>query len=247
MTLPNMPAHPASREFLRVGGGYGVSAEGQSPAGGLDVDDAGNLATDGDAVVDGTLDAGDDLTVAADAFFVDASNKRAGIGTASPAQKLHVHTASTGSTRIRLANTDGYIDLIFTADSFQVLDESGATMMRWGSGNEIVAYKNLRPNVDNTFDLGASLTRWATVYGVDADFSGDGEFQGGDIAAGTYAGNRGMLEARYGSGGNAPGCLKLYSPNGTPHYIFAEDDGTLKVHNALPTQNADGTVVGLQT
>lgn len=247
MTLPSMPEHPVSREFLRVSGGYGVAAEGQSPAGGLDVDDAGNLATDGDAAIDGTLDVGNDLTVAADALLVDASAKRVGIGTASPAQKLHIHTASSSSTRIRLANTDGYIDLIFSADSFQVLDESGAAMMRWGAGNEIVAYKDLRPSLNDTFDLGDSLTRWANVYGVDADFSGDGEFQGGDVSAGTYAGNRGVLEARYGSGGNAPGCVKLHSPNGTPYFVFVEDDGTMKVHTALPTQNADGTVVGSQT
>lgn len=55
MTLPNMPTPMISREYLRVGGGYGVAAEGNSPAGGLDVDNAGNLAMDGDLTVGGAL------------------------------------------------------------------------------------------------------------------------------------------------------------------------------------------------
>ncbi len=57
MTLPSMRAGTASREFLRIAGGHGAAAAGSSPAGGLDVDNAGNLATDGDVSVDGTLDA----------------------------------------------------------------------------------------------------------------------------------------------------------------------------------------------
>jgi len=53
-----MRSDVTSREFLRVGGGYHAPSEGASPAGGLDIDNAGNLATDGDAAVDGALTAG---------------------------------------------------------------------------------------------------------------------------------------------------------------------------------------------
>jgi hypothetical protein len=62
-------------------------------------------------------------------------------------------------------------------------------------------------------------------------------------SAGTY---RGAITAQYGSGGNTPGYLVTYSPNGTPWYWFAEDDGTAKIASAVPTQNADGFVIGLQ-
>lgn len=55
MTLPSMPPNLTSREFLRLGGGYGAAALGASPAGGLDADNAGNLAMDGDLTVGGAL------------------------------------------------------------------------------------------------------------------------------------------------------------------------------------------------
>jgi hypothetical protein len=56
MTLPSMPAQIVSREFLRVAGGYGAPEQGASPAGGLDIDHAGNLAADGAFTVGGSLD-----------------------------------------------------------------------------------------------------------------------------------------------------------------------------------------------
>lgn len=48
LALPTMRAGITGREFLRIAGGFGAPALGTSPAGGLDVDNAGNLATDGD-------------------------------------------------------------------------------------------------------------------------------------------------------------------------------------------------------
>ncbi len=58
MTLPGMPPDIVSREYLRVGGGYGAAAAGLSPAGGLDVDNAGNVATDGSLTIGGGLSIG---------------------------------------------------------------------------------------------------------------------------------------------------------------------------------------------
>ncbi len=58
MALPTMRTNVTSREFLRVAGGYHAPAEGSSPAGGLDVDNSGNLATDGAITVDGSLSTG---------------------------------------------------------------------------------------------------------------------------------------------------------------------------------------------
>lgn len=58
MTLPTMRSGTVSREFLRIAGGYGAPAAGASPAGGLDVDNAGHLATDGDVTVKGVIAAG---------------------------------------------------------------------------------------------------------------------------------------------------------------------------------------------
>lgn len=58
MALPTMRSSLVSREYLRIGGGYGAGQEGTSPAGGLDVDNGGNLATDGDVTIKGVLSAG---------------------------------------------------------------------------------------------------------------------------------------------------------------------------------------------
>lgn len=52
-----------SRELLRIAGGYGAPAEGESPAGGLDIDNAGHMATDGDVTVGGEMSVGRDLSV----------------------------------------------------------------------------------------------------------------------------------------------------------------------------------------
>ncbi len=58
MALPVMDSDLVSREYLRIGGGYGASALGQSPAGGLDVDNGGNVATNGDVTIEGALTVG---------------------------------------------------------------------------------------------------------------------------------------------------------------------------------------------
>lgn len=63
MPLPSLPETLFSREFLRIGGGYNAPAAGASPAGGLEVDHAGNLATNGSLITAA------DLSVAQDAQF----------------------------------------------------------------------------------------------------------------------------------------------------------------------------------
>jgi hypothetical protein len=74
----------------------------------------------------------------------------------------------------------------------------------------------------------------------------DATVEGGDLICGVGSQTRGVLTAYHGASGNTPGVLKLASPNGTVRYFFAEDDGTLKVHSALPGSNSDGIEVGSQ-
>lgn len=94
--------------------------------------------------------------------------------------------------------------------------------------------------------LGRWDFRWSTLYAQALDVSGDGTLAGGDLGLGADSTTRGVLTLWDGSGGSAPGSIKIASPNGTVWYLFVEDDGTLKVHNALPTANGNGQVVGLQ-
>ncbi|MHC4643757.1 MAG: right-handed parallel beta-helix repeat-containing protein, partial [Planctomycetota bacterium] len=67
------------------------------------------------------------------------------------------------------------------------------------------------------------------------------------LVSGADGTNQGTLTLWDGAGGVLPGYIKIHSPNGTAWYLFVEDDGTLKVHNAAPTANADGSEVGSQS
>ena len=69
----------------------------------------------------------------------------------------------------------------------------------------------------------------------------------GDLLLGADGSARGTLSLWDGAGGNTPGYIVLYSPDGTANYIFCEDDGTLKRHTSAPTANGDGDAIGGQT
>ena len=50
-----------------------------------------------------------------------------------------------------------------------------------------------------------------------------------------------------GGGSAKPGYIALTSPDGeTVWYLFVDDNGKLRVHDAVPTANGNGTVVGTQ-
>lgn len=72
---------------------------------------------------------------------------------------------------------------------------------------------------------------------------------GGQVIAGLSGVTRGILAAYNGALGSeaVPGVLELYSRNGTPYYLFVEDDGTVRVSSSIPTSNTDGSIVGTQT
>jgi len=89
------------------------------------------------------------------------------------------------------------------------------------------------------------------VYSVDKAYEYDKgnkvhAFVGG-VEHGADGISQGTLTLWDGSGGNTPGYVRIGSPNGTVWYLFVEDDGTVKVHNAAPTANADGSAIGDQT
>ncbi|MBN2310870.1 MAG: hypothetical protein JXR94_17985 [Candidatus Hydrogenedentes bacterium] len=98
---------------------------------------------------------------------------------------------------------------------------------------------------------GGSIDNYAIYTGTgrvrlgdDLSCVGDGSFSGGDVELGTDTSARGVLTCWDGAGGAAPGCVRLCSPDGSPWFLFAADDGAVRVHNALPTANSDGSLVG---
>jgi len=50
-----------------------------------------------------------------------------------------------------------------------------------------------------------------------------------------------------GGGSAKPGYIALTTPDGsTVFYLFVDDNGKLRIHNAVPTANNQGTIVGTQ-
>ena len=48
-------------------------------------------------------------------------------------------------------------------------------------------------------------------------------------------------------GGEKAGFIALTSDTGNVFYLFVDDNGDLKIHNAAPTANGQGTIVGTQS
>ncbi|MBX7258145.1 MAG: hypothetical protein K1Y02_17420 [Candidatus Hydrogenedentes bacterium] len=127
-------------------------------------------------------------------------------------------------------------------------DARDAFAVRTNSGTSGAALNAIPFVVNCANRVGINTNDPAEALDVNGNIrlTGDITVRGGDVVAGVQTSMRGIVAALNGAGGNTPGCIKLASPNGTIWYVFVEDDGTLKVHNALPTQNADGAVVGTQ-
>lgn len=287
MPEPTMPSTFAGQEYLRVGSGYGAPLAGVSLAGGLDVDNTGNLATDGSMTLDGDLNVksgsimcseGDinfDAYSASGPTTVHVRNTAAGhVANLEAEGALTVQGPSTlgGDVTINHANNPA-VKLMEETGKYLLLQDRGGGLSRIVQvNNSGAAVLNFDPKPeDGVSDAKIRMFREQTVttgakefeiykgstvgdltYKVTAStgnvFSkGDMEAQGGDVIAGVDTTTRGLLTLWDGSGGNAPGCIKIASSNGTLWYLFVEDGGTLKVHSALPTANTDGAVVGSQT
>jgi hypothetical protein len=162
------------------------------------------------------------------------------------------HKLSSGATSVRFSPEPNDGTSNATVDFFRLTNTTGyvAFLLKRGDGTNTNVFEvKTSSSSPKTYFRNTSGTAKMTVShdtgNLDSD--GDGAFDGGDLSAGTDTGTRGVVTAWDGSGGSAPGVFKLASPNGTVWNIFIEDDGTLKVHSALPTQNSDGSVVGSQT
>jgi len=70
---------------------------------------------------------------------------------------------------------------------------------------------------------------------------------GGFEVAVSGSAEAGHIDLKCGSDSNKPSYISLQAPTGETWYLFFESDGTLKRHNAVPTQDSDGTEVGGQT
>ena len=101
--------------------------------------------------------------------------------------------------------------------------------------------------------VGSASGGMTTALTIDVQASSDIKFgflnpsPESPLTVGTNSTVQGIGRFWDGGGGNTPGHIIFGSPNGTVWYLFVEDDGTVKIHNAAPTQNADGSAIGGQT
>jgi len=157
----------------------------------------------------------------------------------SAAAALILDAWDAGSIEIRSGTTTP-LALIISRNSGFLITNTGATKVQFDGSGNIIAQGYLTTvggvHVGGTSDPGTG----------NLVVAGDATLEGGDLVAGTAGTTRGTVTICRGAGTTTPGVLKLVSPNGTTHYFFAEDDGTLKVHNALPSSNSNGIEVGSQ-
>ncbi len=242
IVLTAIGAAPRYLEELRVGGGYGDPANG-----GADFESDGDILTNGNLTVDGNAVVEQDLYVNGTDILSDAD--RIIINPAGAGQ-LYV-----GWNTAQFQNTEGrlwFVNTIGPSAHFRYfMPDSGGNSQDYAS-IWCIAEDSTNGSEDGGFKL--ALVRNGTydydVFSVnsngDCRFDGDLNATGGQVSAGINNAERGIVSVANGAGSSEPGSLGLRSRNGTQWYLFVEDDGTLRVHNTLPSSNADGTIVGLQ-
>lgn len=123
-----------------------------------------------------------------------------------------------------------------------VTDGEGTTSAFYLSDDQV----KIKPtNDDTTSVLDIQDSDGNSLLAVDS--TNDKTILKGTTDLGVNSTTQGKLVIWDGSGGNTPAYIQLHSPNGTAHYLFFEDDGTLKQHTSAPTANSDGNVVGSQS
>jgi len=173
------------KEQLKVGGGYGAAATGTSPAGGLTIGEAGDIATDGDLTVDGTLSVADldvtalDVTGGSAAIGVDGVTRGAltlhnGAGSTTPGVMQYTDLAGvlwyvwvdiTGGLRrhssLPTADSDGEAVAKVHAAHMKFLDNATPSTVTIAAAGTWVAFAAFAAGVDT----GSEVV--STVDGVD--------------------------------------------------------------------------------
>tara|TARA_R100000808_G_scaffold16583_1_gene37379 strand:+ start:3977 stop:4777 length:801 start_codon:yes stop_codon:yes gene_type:complete len=242
-----------------------VKLDGTSNIGHVNDTDLMSLSS-GALTVKGTLtigidDAGHDVK-----FFGDTASNYMLWDTSE--DRLHIVGTDASNNMMRIESTDATADnspdIDFYRNSASPADNDYLGVLKF-SGNDSAGNKHeyckiIGRAVDITSGSEESLlyfsvteydgqnTNGLTIQGSSSvDGKVDVTIPNGGLAVGSNSSKQGTLSLWDGSGGNTPGYLVLYSPNGTANYIFCEDDGTLKRHTSAPTANSDGSEIGGQS
>jgi len=167
----------------------------------------------------------------------------------SVAARIHMYSGSSGYTGVRNFRTTDALLLENNEDAIVML-QSGTQYrceLWFGDGQAESAGRLRFDHANDTFQIITGTLPQLTLE-PEGDLSVTGGFQceGGQVTAGVNGSARGIVWAASGGTGTTPGVLRLASPGGSSHYVFVEDDGTLKVASSLPSSNSDGVEVGEQ-
>ncbi len=197
MALPSMRSGVISREFLRIAGGYGAPAQGRSPAGGLDIDNAGNLATDGELTADGVVQSNSALRANGNAGTARAVQFTTGGATrwdlvasdvaesgSNAGSNLELRRYSdTGAllgTPLRVTRSSGVIELLGHTDALNGFDVNGG----FGGGGTSIDSTGVR--VEGYLLSKATASTVAIFALDDAARGGDLRFQCTRAGVGTW-------------------------------------------------------------
>jgi hypothetical protein len=162
--------------------------------------------------------------------------------TDSPEARVHIYSGDSGFSGTRNYRTANGM-LMEHSDDVILLLQSGSnhtTEIWFGDADSEMSG---RIRYEHASD---SLHLWTNnVSRVSVDSSGNTEITG-DLTVGVHNSVRGVVSAENGLPNTNPGTLKLSSPGASVRYLFVDDSGRLRIHNALPTGNSDGAVVGAQ-
>ena len=137
--------------------------------GGIDIE-GGAVFNEDSASVDFRVESNGD----ANCLIVDGSADAVGIGTATPAAKLHVDRSAGSITEIRASAGTVYTKIISDdASGFSAIDFSNDLRFK-DAGTERARFDtsgHYIPGADDTYDLGTSSKQWRNIYTGDLHLS----------------------------------------------------------------------------
>ncbi|MCX5772536.1 MAG: hypothetical protein NTZ09_20005 [Candidatus Hydrogenedentes bacterium] len=214
-------ASPRYLEELRIGGGFGDSADG-----GADLDKAGNISTDGVITCNG-LTADEGQVAGESGVFSELAGRElleAGQEDTT-AGRLHVYGNNDTEAGAIYLHTPHAYD--YTVDYWKLSSSLLGVLQLSGWGGTYEPGVILQFNAGTgSFSIAYDLAVWSGS--IEAGRAGIEPAQG-TLALYNY------------NSGSAPGYISFYSCNGTPSYLFAADDGTgLRICSSPPTSNTAG-------
>ncbi|XRB11451.1 hypothetical protein RI054_02g12840 [Pseudoscourfieldia marina] len=159
-------------------------------------------------------------------------------------------TTTSGANNAGAVVVMGGVGIAENLNMGGVLDVDGNTVLGDAAGTDTVTM-NAIATVSSTAAATSSADGALIVSGGIGvalnSFFGAAVNVAGALSAGTAGTAQGVLTLNRGAGGNTPGHFVLVDTGGASHYYFADTSGNLRVNNAAPTADGDGTVVGTQT